>query len=203
MLKSAEMWHIFENAIKDYHREDQVDTPEQNPYEEDSLSFLLYRKNWIDTIQWHLEDLIREPNIAPSKGLSLKRRIDESNQNRTDLVEKIDDAVLATFTEVQPIPEARLNTESPAWAIDRLSILALKVYHMQAEVKRSNAEKALQEKNEFKYRVLLKQKEDLSLAIDQLLEDIATGKRIAKVYRQMKMYNDPELNPVLYKQKNG
>lgn len=203
MLTSAEMWRLFERAISDYHLNDHVDTPEQNPYEEESLPFLLYRKNWIDTVQWHLEDLIRDPKIEPNEALTLKRRIDKSNQNRTDLVEKIDDAILATFTEVQPEPGARLNTESPAWAIDRLSILALKVYHMQAEAERQNTDAALQQKNQVKYQTLRLQKEDLSLAIDQLLEDVAAGKRITKVYRQMKMYNDPQLNPVLYQQKNG
>lgn len=203
MLTSTEMWRIFERAISDYHQKDHVDTPEQNPYEVESLPFLLYRKNWIDTVQWHLEDLIRDPKIEPNEALTLKRRIDKSNQNRTDLVEKIDDAILATFTEVQPIPGARLNTESPAWAIDRLSILALKVYHMQAEAERQNSDAALRQKNQVKYQTLRLQKEDLSLAIDQLLEDVASGKRITKVYRQMKMYNDPQLNPVLYQQKNG
>lgn len=203
MLTSAEMWRLFERAISDYHLNDHVDTPEQNPYEEESLPFLLYRKNWIDTVQWHLEDLIRDPKIEPNEALTLKRRIDKSNQNRTDLVEKIDDAILATFKEVQPEPGARLNTESPAWAIDRLSILALKVYHMQAEAERQNTDAALQQKNQVKYQTLRLQKEDLSLAIDQLLEDVAAGKRITKVYRQMKMYNDPQLNPVLYQQKNG
>lgn len=202
MLNSNEMWRIFNSAISDYHLLDQVDAPEKNPFEEHSISFLLYRKNWIDTVQWHLEDLIRDPKIEPTAALALKRRIDQSNQNRTDLVEKIDDAMLANFENVQPEPNAPINTESPGWAIDRLSILALKIYHMQREVQRQDGQQAAKQNNQRKYEILQTQKEDLSLAIDQLLEEVAAGKRVAKVYRQMKMYNDPELNPVLYKQKD-
>lgn len=203
MLKASEMWEVFERCIEDYHQQDDVDTAENNPYPKGSLEQLLYSKNWIDTVQWHLEDIVRDPEIAPEKGLAIKRRIDKSNQNRTDLVEQIDDALLDEFREVTPAEDARLNTESPAWAIDRLSILALKVYHMSEQAERTDIAEELKDKNSFKLNVLKVQKEDLSLAIDQLLEDLASGRRRAKVYRQMKMYNDPELNPFLYRRKNG
>lgn len=196
------MWTLFQRSIDDYHQYDSVDQPMKNPYPKESLAGLLYQKNWIDTVQWHLEDLIREPSIAPDKALSLKRRIDKSNQQRTDLVERIDEVLLEKFQSPAPQENARINTESPAWAVDRLSILALKVHHMAIEAERPEAEKEKRQKNQNKLEILRIQQKDLSLAIDQLLEDLASGKRIAKVYRQMKMYNDPELNPVLYQNKS-
>ncbi len=201
-MQSGEMFDLFYKTVEDYHLSDNIDAPEQNPYTEGSFEHLLYRKNWIDTIQWHLEDIIRDPEIEAGKALEIKRRIDKSNQLRTDIVEKVDDHYLELFSKVAPRVEARINTESPAWAIDRLSILALKVYHMQIEAGRKNIAKDLLEKNQLKLKVLLTQKKDLTQAIDQLLQDLAEGKRIMKVYRQMKMYNDPELNPVLYASKN-
>lgn len=202
MLKARQMMQVFANTVEDYHRFDNVDQAEANPYPTNSLEHLLYGKAWIDTVQWHLEDIIRDPHIAPAEALQIKRRIDASNQARTDRVEQIDDRLLAHFAKVAPLPEARLNTESPGWAIDRLSILALKLYHMRLEAQRSNLKPALQRKNEAKLAVLEEQENDLCLAIDQLLEDLAAGRRRAKVYRQMKMYNDPELNPVLYGSKS-
>ncbi len=192
---------LFNLAIEDYHEYDNVDQAIKNPFPLDSLQEMLYQKNWIDTVQWHLEDLIRDPNIKADEALAIKRRIDASNQDRTDMVEQIDDAILALYREVKPQSFARLNTESPAWAIDRLSILALKIYHMNIEAQREDIDAELLKKNQYKLSVLKIQEEDLCLAIDQLLEDLATGKRTAKVYRQMKMYNDPELNPVLYQNK--
>ena len=170
-----------------------------NPYPKDSIEYSLYLKCWIDTVQWHFEDLIRDPHINPIEALSLKRRIDKSNQDRTDLVEEIDSWFRKHFSEVKVLPEARLNTESPAWAIDRLSILALKIYHMREQVKRQDANEDHIAKCQAKLNVLLEQQKDLSLAIDQLLEDIEAGRKYMKVYRQMKMYNDPATNPVLYK----
>ena len=199
MLKAEEMMALFNLSIEDYHIKDDVDSPEVNPFPIGSMQELLYTKNWIDTVQWHLEDIIRDPNIQPEKALEIKRRIDASNQKRTDLVEQIDDAMLSLFEGVKLQSYARLNTESPAWAIDRLSILALKLYHMQIEASRENSTPELQAKNQLKLSVLKEQEQDLSTAIDHLLEDLAMGRRISKVYRQMKMYNDPELNPVLYK----
>jgi hypothetical protein len=199
MLKADEMMAVFNLSIEDYHLKDDVDTPEVNPFPIGSMQELLYSKNWIDTVQWHLEDIIRNPNIEPVSALEIKRRIDASNQKRTDLVEQIDDAVLSLFKGVKLQSYARLNTESPAWAIDRFSILALKLYHMQVEASRENNSEALQAKNQMKLSVLQEQEQDLTTAVDHLIEDLAMGRRISKVYRQMKMYNDPELNPILYK----
>jgi hypothetical protein len=199
-MKALDMFGLFEGCISDYHVKDDVDTSLNNPFEEDDFRNLLYRKNWIDTVQWHLEDIIRDPMIEAGEALKIKRRIDSSNQDRTDLVEKIDDHYLAVFDKVSQQKSARLNTESPAWAIDRLSILALKIYHMEVEAKRNDIEVELQKKNDFKLQTLRTQKQDLTTSIDQLLEDLGNGSRIMKVYRQMKMYNDPELNPVLYGQ---
>ena len=190
---------IFNQVIKDYHLTDDVDTPIHNPYGRDSIENRLYLKCWIDTVQWHYEDLIRDPHIDPVEAVSLKRRIDGSNQDRTDLVEEIDSYFRQLYSEVTPLPDARLNTESPAWAIDRLSILALKIYHMQEQVDRKDASAEHIAKCQAKLGVLLEQQKDLSLAIDQLLEDIEAGRKYMKVYRQMKMYNDPSTNPILYK----
>ena len=190
---------IFNRAISDYHLTDNVNTPIQNPYEKYSIESNLYLKCWIDTVQWHFEDIIRDPHIDPVEALTLKRRIDRSNQDRTDLVEEIDSYFRQYYSEVKPLADARLNTESPAWAVDRLSILALKIYHMQEQVERKDAEPEHIAKCQAKLDVLLEQQKDLSLAIDQLLEDIEAGRKYMKVYRQMKMYNDPSTNPILYK----
>ena len=190
---------IFNRAIRDYHVNDDIDTPIQNPFEEGSIENRLYLKCWIDTVQWHFEDIIRDPNIDPVAALALKRRIDKSNQDRTDLVEQIDSYFRTLYKEVHVLDNARLNTESPAWAIDRLSILALKIYHMKEETLREDATPGHVAKCKAKLQILLEQQQDLSTAIDQLLEDIAAGKIYMKVYRQMKMYNDVDTNPVLYK----
>ena len=190
---------IFRQAINDYHLTDNVDTPMKNPYDRDSIEYNLYMKCWIDTVQWHLEDIIRDQHIDPVDALSLKRRIDRSNQDRTDLVEEIDSYFRRIYSDVVPAADARLNTESPAWAVDRLSILALKIYHMQEQVNRSDADADHIARCQAKLDVLLEQQVDLSTAIDQLLDDIQHGRKYMKVYRQMKMYNDPSTNPVLYK----
>ena len=190
---------IFNQAIRDYHVTDNIDTPINNPYKRETIENRLYLKCWIDTVQWHFEDIIRDPHIDPVEALHLKRRIDRSNQDRTDLVEQIDSYFRQKYTDVQMLPDARLNTESPAWAIDRLSILALKIYHMQEQVERKDVEAEHREKCEAKLNILLEQQVDLSAAIDQLLADIEQGRIYMKVYRQMKMYNDPATNPVLYK----
>lgn len=190
---------IFGQAIRDYHLTDNVDTPMNNPYNRGTIDYNLYLKCWIDTVQWHLEDIIRDPHIDPTEALQLKRRIDRSNQDRTDLVEETDSYFRKVYSEVTPLPEARLNTESPAWAVDRLSILALKIWHMKEQVDREDADPEHRQKCQGKLDILLEQQKDLSLAIDQLLEDIQEGRKYMKVYRQMKMYNDPATNPVLYK----
>lgn len=201
MTFSEKSNHIFWNATQDYHKRDDVDAPMVNPYPEKTIEYDLYLKNWIDAVQWHLEDIVRDPEIDPVKALAIKRRIDKSNQDRTDLVERIDSYFLQQYADVTPLPDAVINTESPAWAIDRLSILALKIYHMQQEVERKEASPEHIERCRAKLQVLLEQRVDLSSAIDQLLSDIEQGRRYMKVYRQMKMYNDPSLNPVLYNQK--
>lgn len=190
---------IFQQAVRDYHLKDDVDTPINNPYERESIEYSLYLKCWIDTVQWHLEDIIRDPHIDPTEALSLKRRIDHSNQDRTDLVEDIDTYFRKIYADVKALPDARLNTESPAWATDRLSILALKIWHMKEQTERQDADEAHIRLCQAKLDVLLEQQVDLSTAIDQLLEDIEAGRKYMKVYRQMKMYNDPSTNPILYK----
>ena len=192
---------VFNQAIRDYHVTDNIDTPINNPYERDSIENRLYLKCWIDTVQWHFEDIIRDPHIDPTEALALKRRIDRSNQDRTDLVEQIDSYFRQKYSDVNVLPDARINTESPAWAIDRLSILALKIYHMKEQAERTDASDEHRQKCQTKLNVLLEQQVDLGTAIDQLLEDIAAGRKYLKVYRQMKMYNDPSTNPVLYNNK--
>ena len=189
---------IFNRAIDDYHRFDDVDHPVGNPFDEGSLDHLLYMKNWVDTVQWHLEDIIRDPQIDPVEALAIKRRIDKSNQVRTDMVEYIDSYLLDKYKAVVPQSDARLNTETPAWAIDRLSILALKIYHMRQETQRSDVDEAHRDACRKKLDVLLSQQVDLSRAIEELIEDIEAGRKYMKTYKQMKMYNDPALNPVLY-----
>ena len=188
---------IFDQSIETYHVKDDVNQSFSNPFPKDEIAHLLYRKNWIDTVQWHYEDIIRDPNIDPVAALTLKRKIDASNQDRTDLVEYIDSYFLNKYQSAQTKSDATINTESPAWAIDRLSILALKIYHMREEAVRNDAEPSHLEKCQQKLDILLEQKVDLSSAIDQLLYDIEEGNKYMKVYKQMKMYNDDELNPVL------
>jgi hypothetical protein len=188
---------IFEESITQYHIKDDVYQSFTNPYPKDEIAHLLYRKNWIDTVQWHYEDIIRDPNINPADALVLKRKIDVSNQDRTDLVEYIDSYFLNKYQSVSLKDNATINTESPAWAVDRLSILALKIYHMNEEAQRTDASPDHLKKCQDKLKVLLEQKKDLSTAIDQLLQDIENGNKYMKVYKQMKMYNDDEMNPVL------
>lgn len=192
---------IFEEVIDHYHQHNDIDKVPDNPNSAGSPEYLLYAKCWIDTAQWHMEDEIRNPAIEPAAALTWKRRIDRSNQDRTDIVEEIDNYFFEKYKRMVPKESARINTESPAWAIDRLSILALKIYHMREETQRADASQAHLEQCKRKLAILLQQRDDLSLAIDELLEDIQKGDRYMKVYHQMKMYNDPELNPVLYNSK--
>ena len=199
MIFTEQANKIFQQAIRDYHLTDNVDTPMKNPYDRSSIDYKLYMKCWIDTVQWHLEDLIRDPHIDLSDALALKRRIDHSNQDRTDLVEEIDSYFRHIYSDITPLPDARLNTESPAWAVDRLSILELKIWHMKEQTERQDATEEHKARCQAKLSVLLEQRTDLSTAIDQLLDDYKAGRKVMKVYRQMKMYNDPSTNPVLYK----
>ena len=198
-MNASYCFSIFDTAINNYHQTDDVDTELNNPHQ--GIEGLLYHKCWIDTVQWHLEDIIRDPNINPEEALVIKRRIDKSNQDRTDMVEKIDDWFWNFFGSKNDLTCGKINTESPAWVVDRLSILALKIYHMQEQVDREDSDEEHQKKCDEKLAVLLEQKGDLSLAFNQLIEEVETGKKYMKVYRQMKMYNDESLNPVLYKGK--
>ena len=200
-MKSTEFFQVFNQSIKDYHINDSVETEIKNPYSNDQFEHLLYQKNWIDTVQWHLEDVIRDPEIEPIEALKIKRVIDASNQKRTDLVEFIDGYFLNKYKDVKPNEKATLNSETIAWALDRLSILALKIFHMFEEVNRESAEQSHKVSCQKKLDVLNEQKLDLSKAIDQLIDDIEKGNKYMKIYKQMKMYNDEELNPVLYKAK--
>lgn len=194
-------YSVFEQSIADYHKFDNVNQPVSNPFPKEKIEHLLYMKNWINTVQWHFEDIIRDPNIDPAAALTLKRRIDASNQERTDMVEYIDSYFLQKYSHVKVKDTAKINSESPAWAIDRLSILALKIHHMHEEATRNEASQEHRDKCQAKLNILLEQRTDLSTAIDDLLSDIESGDKFMKVYKQMKMYNDDDLNPVLYQNK--
>ncbi len=201
-MNATEFNTLFDQLITKYHVIDNVDQPFSNPYDKtDLINHLLYRKSWIDTVQWHYEDIIRLPDINPVEALTLKRKIDASNQDRTDMVEYIDSFYLDKYKDVTIQSDAKINTESPAWAIDRLSILALKIYHMREEATRDTASEEHRNNCQTKLNILLEQRTDLSSAIDALLEDLSKGEKYMKVYKQMKMYNDDELNPMLYKKK--
>ena len=201
MLNANQCYAAFQQSIDDYHVRDHVDTQVKSPFSPESFENLLYLKNWIDTVQWHLEDIIRLPNINPTEALQIKRRIDKSNQERTDMVEKLDDYFLDQFKHVQPKPHAKINSETPAWLLDRMSILLLKIYHMKEQTERKDVSEEHLAKCQSKLAILLEQKTDMQMAFDQLMEDILYGERKMKVYRQMKMYNDATLNPMLYQKK--
>ena len=201
MKNATECYSVFLRSIEDYHVYDHVDTPLANPYPAGTFEALLYVKNWIDTVQWHLEDIIRLPDINPTEGIQIKRRIDKSNQDRTDMVEKLDDHFLEAFKTVEAKPGTRINSETPAWLLDRMSILLLKIYHMKEQTERKDASPDHIAKTRIKLDVLMEQRRDMQLAFDELMEDIQSGVRRFKVYRQMKMYNDASLNPMLYAQK--
>ena len=198
MLQANDCYTIFQQSIDDYHLHDHVDTPIKNPFPAGSFNALLYGKNWIDTVQWHLEDLIRVPTIDPVEALKIKRRIDKSNQDRTDMVEKLDDYFLGEFKHVKPQQGTRINSETPAWLLDRMSILMLKIYHMKEQTERKDVGADHVKTTNAKLAVLMEQKSDMQHAYDELIDDVGHGKRRFKVYRQMKMYNDATLNPMLY-----
>ena len=194
---------IFQQSVDDYHKYDDINHPINNPYPETSLSHLLYKKNWIDTVQWHYEDIIRDPKINPDTGMDIKRKIDKSNQDRTEMVEYIDSYFLNKYLNVVPKENASINSESPAWALDRLSILVLKIYHMDEEYRREGAGEEHKKSCKSKLDILIEQRKDLGDAIDLLLNHISTGEKKMKVYKQMKMYNDESLNPILYKKNDS
>ncbi|MGV6844574.1 MAG: DUF4254 domain-containing protein [Lutibacter sp.] len=200
-MKAQDYNILFDKVIENYHKLDRTDQPFSNPFPSDSFEHLLYRKCWIDTVQWHYEDIIRLPDINPEEAIKLKRKIDASNQDRTDMVEYIDSYFLNKFKGVKVKENAKINSETPAWAIDRLSILALKIYHMNEEATRKSASESHRIKCQEKLNVLLEQRVDLSTAIDELLADIESGDKFMKVYKQMKMYNDEDTNPMLYGKK--
>lgn len=199
MLKATDCYQVFQRSVEDYHQFDDINRIAISPYPAGSFESLLYVKNWVDTVQWHFEDIIRLPDIDPAEGIKLKRRIDKSNQDRTDMVERIDDYFLEYFKSKPSKPGARINSETPAWLLDRMSILMLKIYHMDEQVRRTDATPDHISKCKSKLEVLTEQKADMQLAFDEMMEDISNGTRRFKVYRQMKMYNDPALNPMLYK----
>jgi Protein of unknown function (DUF4254) len=203
ILQANDCYIIFQQSIDDYHHHDNVDTPINNPYPAGSFNALLYGKNWIDTVQWHLEDIIRVPTIDPVEALQIKRRIDKSNQERTDMVEKLDDYFLDQFKNVKAQPGTRINSETPAWLLDRMSILMLKIFHMKEQTERNDVASEHVKSTNAKLAVLMEQKSDMQSAYDELIEDISNGKRRFKVYRQMKMYNDASLNPMLYGTKSA
>lgn len=196
-MRPKDAYILFEKSIEDYHQLDDVDSPMINPFEKEDINHLFYHKNWVDAVQWHLEDIIRDPQINAEEALKIKRRIDQSNQVRTDMVEFIDSYFLDLYKEVTVKDDAKINTESPAWAYDRLSILALKIYHMQEEADRKDASEEHRKSCQQKLDILLEQRMDLNTAIDELLTDFESGEKYMKVYKQMKMYNDDDLNPVL------
>ncbi len=200
MTFTQKAWNIFEQVVRDYHETDSIDAPVPNPYAAGTIEYDLYRKCWIDAAQWHMEDLIRDPDIRPEDGMALKRRIDRSNQERTDLVERIDSYFLTQFKDV-PAADAPINTETPAWAVDRLSILALKIWHMQEQASRTDVSADFHAKSAARLSTLREQQRDLCGALDTLLADLAAGRKRMKLYKQMKLYNDPETNPVLYGKK--
>lgn len=201
MMKAIQFNKLFDSVIIQYHIIDSINQPFKNPYVSDTFEHLLYRKCWIDIVQWHYEDIIRLPDINPVEALDLKRKIDKSNQDRTDMVEYIDSYFLNKYKNVKVKKDAKINSETPAWAIDRLSILALKIYHMREEASRETATSEHKATCREKLNILLEQRVDLSTAIDDLLDDIAMGEKYMKVYKQMKMYNDIETNPMLYSKK--
>ena len=202
MNSASDCYRFFEQSVADYHRTNDVDASICNPYPENSFEALCYLKNWIDTVQWHLEDIVRDPQIDPVKGLELKRRIDRSNQHRTDVVEQMDDRFVQHFSTVIPAPSARLNSETPAWLLDRMSILVLKIWHMREQTERSDATADHIARCRSRLAVLLEQREDMARCFDELMEEVGAGTRRIKVYRQMKMYNDSAMNPVLYQKKS-
>lgn len=193
----SRIYSIFNQAIMDYHVTDSIEQTFVAPIYIDPIDSLYYQKAWIDNVQWHCEDEVRNPTIDAEKVRYYKNKIDSLNQERTNLVEHIDDYILNIYKDIKPQTNARLNTESPAWAIDRLSILALKIYHMGIESNRTDLPEDKKKAYQTKYTLLQEQKNDLIQSIGELLSEINTGNTIFKVYRQVKMYNDNDLNPIL------
>ncbi|PJZ69446.1 hypothetical protein CH373_15210 [Leptospira perolatii] len=197
-LDSASVVSVFQKSVQDWHRKEALS---ENPFSKSSLEGLFYQKNQIDTIQWHVEDEIRRPDLPDSELVKLKRKIDSLNQERTDLVEQIDDMISSKYKDVPKKNSARMNSETPAWLIDRMSILELKIYHMEEQTHRKDVSETHLKNCKAKLEILLEQRKDLSVCLDELLDDLSKGDKFYKVYRQMKMYNDKNLNPSLYTKK--
>ena len=188
MSFSESCYRIFEQATEAYHTTDNINATVHNPYPVNSFEFYLYLKHWVDAVQWHLLNIIHQPDQEAGKVLEVVSRIEKMNQERVDLVELIDSLLQDRYKGVKPLPQATLNTESPAWAIDRLSILELKIYHTRKETERTDASDVSLARFRKKLEILEEQRKDLSTAIDQLLLDIRQGKKHLKVYKQMKLY---------------
>lgn len=200
-MKAKNINEIFKLAITDYHLTDNVDAIMPQRFENEKFSSLLYLKNWIDTVQWHLEDIIRDPENDPKYLVEIKRRIDASNQHRTDTVEQIDEYLFEQLKGTKTDSTAKMNSETPAWLLDRMSILQLKIYHFEDQLKRNDLDDELRKSVSHKLAVLKIQEDDLETCFDELMEDLKSGKKYMKLYKQMKMYNDPNLNPVFYNKK--
>jgi hypothetical protein len=200
-MLAKEINAIFRESILDYHKTDQVDAEMPKKYQDSPFGNLLYLKNWIDTVQWHLEDIIRDPKNEPSFLVAIKRRIDTSNQHRTDTVEQIDELLSEKFKNVTFQENARMNSETPAWLLDRMSILQLKIYHFKEQLERNDADETHIISVKQKLMILEIQEQDLEKCYDELIEDLGAGQKYMKLYKQMKMYNDPNLNPVFYSNK--
>ncbi len=200
-MQAKEINAIFRESILDYHTTNHVDAEMPKKYQDSPFGNLLYLKNWIDTVQWHLEDIIRDPKNEPSFLVAIKRKIDASNQHRTDTVEQIDELLSENFKNVKPLPYAKMNSETPAWLLDRMSILQLKIYHFKEQLERNDADETHLNSVKHKLLILEIQEQDLERCYDELMEDLWSGLRYVKLYKQMKMYNDPNLNPVFYTQK--
>ncbi len=188
------------SAITDLHRdctERWHHAPIDNPYR--GFLNLVCEQHQRNFLLWHEEDKARDPTASDHEIAAVKRRIDRLNQERNDWIERLDEYILNNLAAwgVRPLPRAKLNTETPGAAIDRLSILALRIYHMEEQTQRTDVDEEHRERARAKLSILHQQHEDLSTALADLLADLFSGKRVMKIYRQFKMYNDPAYNPYL------
>lgn len=174
------------------------DSPVSNPYS--SLMEIVCKQHSFNFLLWHEEDIARSRDVGDARIAEVKRSIDGYNQNRNDWIEKIDDWITEYLQQnlIQAPSSAQLNTETPGSVIDRLSILALRIYHLNEQAERADASPEHIESVQRKIAVCLLQHDDLSISLEQLLGDIGAGRKRHLTYRQFKMYNDPTLNPYLY-----
>ena len=185
-LKEVEQWH--------------EELPQDDSSESADFPSLVSAQHQVNFELWHQEDLARDPDVSDSKIAGVKRAIDVLNQRRNDLIEQLDQFLVNVLSRenVNTTDQTELNSETPGSMIDRLSINALKIYHMNEEIQREDVAESHRKKCFGKLSVLQEQREDLRQCLDKLLVDLSTGKKRLKVYQQMKMYNDESLNPVLY-----